>query len=503
MPKIVCNVSIYTHEECSTGFETLKLILLIPMSWKNRSVYAIAGVAVTLAFVIGVLVGGSFITASEQPAAIRPAVKMELLEFSDAFAEIAEKLNPSVVNITCTETIEETPKSDEQKSDDEPEDLDSPLGFGSGVIIDAQGYILTSNHVVESAAKIEVKLSDNRKFFAKLVGQDRETDLALIKVEPESPLTAAPLGDSDRLRPGQWVMAIGNPFVYDHTVTVGVISALNRNLGTNIFDNFIQTDAAINFGNSGGPLLNIRGEVIGINTLISSQGTGIGFAIPINIAKDILPQLKSTGRVSRGFLGLTPQEITPELQSSLQLQTSEGVVISSIRSGTPAQLAQLKRYDVIVELNGIKIESEDHFRKLVAETKPGTNVHLKILRDSQTIEVDIVAVERPEQLATPRIEPRDTPDKTGLRVADLSKDYRQEFSIPEDIRGIVVLQVKAGFPGEDAGLQRGDVILEVNKEPVVNTSTFEEFVKSANPGEVLLLYVYRAESYLFLTVTIS
>ena len=187
-----------------------------------------------------------------------------------------------------------------------------------------------------------------------MVGHDHETDLALIKVEAQKPLPAAPLGDSVILRPGQWVMAIGNPFVYDHTVTVGVISALHRKLGTTVFDNFIQTDAAINFGNSGGPLLNIKGEVIGINTLISSQGTGIGFAIPINMAKEILPQLKDRGKVTRGYLGLVPQQITPDLQSSLDLPSSEGVIISSVQKGTPADDAGLKRYDIILELMGKK-----------------------------------------------------------------------------------------------------------------------------------------------------
>ena len=221
-----------------------------------------------------------------------------------------------------------------------------------------------------------------------MVGQDRETDLALIKVESEKPLLAAPLGDSNQLKPGQWVMAIGNPLVYDHTVTVGVISALNRNLGTNIFDNFIQTDAAINFGNSGGPLLNIKGEVIGINTLISSQGTGIGFAIPINMAKEILPQLKDRGKVTRGFLGLVPQQITPDLQSSLDLPSSEGVIISSVQKGTPADDAGLKRYDIILELNGQKVESEDQFRRVIADLPPGQSIKLKVMREDKVLELN-------------------------------------------------------------------------------------------------------------------
>jgi serine protease Do len=464
----------------------------------KRSPVLLAGVFLAaVSFLIGVLVGGSFSTASEQPVSVTPAIQRELLEFSDAFAEIAEKLNPSVVNITCTETNEA------QNAPENRDDQDiQPYGFGSGVIIDPSGYILTSNHVVESANKIEVKLSDERKFIAKMIGADRDTDLALIKVETENPLPVAPLGDSNKLRPGQWVMAIGNPFVYDHTVTVGVISALNRNLNTNIFDSFIQTDAAINFGNSGGPLLNIRGEVIGINTLISSQGTGIGFAIPINMAKEILPQLKEKGKVTRGFLGVDPQQITPELQSSLGLGSSQGVIVSSVRKGTPAEKAGLKRYDIILELNGNKIESVEKFRRIIADTAPGTALKIKVLRDEQILALEASAAERNERAFTELPLPRVLPDKLGLKVADLSTELREQFNIPESVSGIVVLQTKSGLQAEESGLERGDVIVEVNKKPAGTAMQFELDVKSAPSGHVFLLYIYRDDSYQVLTLAI-
>ncbi|HSE42111.1 MAG TPA: Do family serine endopeptidase, partial [Acidobacteriota bacterium] len=377
-----------------------------------------------------------------------------------------------------------------------------PYGFGSGVIIDSEGYILTSNHVVEAANKIEVKLSDERKFIAKMIGSDRDTDLALIKVESEHPLPAASLGDSNKLKPGQWVMAIGNPFVYDHTVTVGVISALNRNLNTNIFDSFIQTDAAINFGNSGGPLLNIRGEVIGINTLISSQGTGIGFAIPINMAKEILPQLKEKGRVTRGFLGVDPQQITPELQSSLGLGSSQGVIVSSVRKDTPAEKAGLKRYDVILELNGNKIESVEKFRRIIADTAPGNTLRLKVLRDKTILDLETSVAERNERTSSDVPLPRVLPDKIGLKVADLTADLREEFDVPESVSGIVVLQVRSGLQAEEAGLQRGDVIVEVNKKPAESAYQFELDIKSAPQGHVFLLYVYRDDTYQVLTLSV-
>jgi serine protease Do len=468
------------------------------MSLKQHSIYLAAGLFALLAFLLGIFIGGSFSTASEQPVSVTPAVHRDLLEFSDAFAEIAEKLNPSVVNITCTEMHEVENFQETLRDDDD----DNQFGFGSGVIIDTSGFILTSNHVIESASKIEVKLSDNRKFVAKMIGQDRETDLALIKVESEKPLPAAPLGDSNQLKPGQWVMAIGNPFVYDHTVTVGVISALNRNLGTNIFDNFIQTDAAINFGNSGGPLLNIKGEVIGINTLISSQGTGIGFAIPINMAKEILPQLKDRGKVSRGFLGLVPQQITPDLQSSLDLPSSEGVIISSVQKGTPADDAGLKRYDIILELNGEKVESEDHFRRVIADTPPGKSVKLKIMRENKILEMDAQISERSERSAAELTEPKVTPDKTGLRVADINSHHREEFDIPDSVTGLVVLHVRQGLKADESGLERGDVIVEVNKKAVGKASEFEKELKDAKSGQVFLLYVYRDETYQFITLTI-
>ncbi len=465
----------------------------------KRSPILLAGVFLAaLSFLIGVLVGGSFSTASEQPVSVTPAVQRELLEFSDAFAEIAEKVNPSVVNITCTETREATSAQENRNEDQEVQ----PYGFGSGVIIDASGYILTSNHVVEAANKIEVKLSDERKFLAKMIGSDRDTDLALIKVESELPLPVASLGDSNKLKPGQWVMAIGNPFVYDHTVTVGVISALNRNLNTNIFDSFIQTDAAINFGNSGGPLLNIRGEVIGINTLISSQGTGIGFAIPINMAKEILPQLKEKGKVTRGFLGVDPQQITPDLQSSLGLGSSQGIIVSSVRKGTPAEKAGLKRYDIILELNGNKIESVEKFRRIIAETPPGNPLKLKVMRDKTVLDLETNVGERNERSFQELPLPRVMPDKVGLKVGDLSSDLREEFNIPDSVAGIVVLQVKSGLQADESGLQRGDVIVEVNKQPAGTALQFELDVKSAPSGQVFLLYVYRDDVYQVLTLSV-
>ena len=420
------------------------------------------------------------------------------MDLSDAFAEIAEKVNPSVVHISCTG--DETPPPREEAEQDEEED--NQFGFGSGVIINAEGYILTSAHVVDAASKIDVKLSDNRQFSARLIGQDRETDLALIKVDTDQALPSAPMGDSDRLRPGQLVMAIGNPFVYDHTVTVGVISALNRKLGTTIFDNFIQTDAAINFGNSGGPLLNVKGEVIGINTLISSQGTGIGFSIPINMAKEILPQLMEKGKVRRGFLGLVPQEISADLQKALGLTQKEGVIISSVQRDTPADRAGLKRYDVIVEYNGKTVQSEDQFRRYVAETPPGDKVRLKVIREQETLEISTELMEREvaEIKAPAQGDAKPQTDRVGWRLEDMHTAH--PVLPPDHNAGIVVQHIQSGRAADLAGLKTGDIILECNKMPVVNAVTLDQAVGSARSGDLFLFYVYRFGSFVFVTVQV-
>jgi len=455
---------------------------------KSR-LWVVAGLVGIVCFALGIFAGSSRITANDAPLQTRK----ELIDISDAFAEIAEQVNPSVVHISCIGT--EAPHDSDHESEE-----DRQYGFGSGVIINPEGYILTSNHVIDEATKIEVKLSDNRQFSAQLVGQDRETDLALIKVTSESPLPTAPMGDSDRLRPGQWVMAIGNPFVYDHTVTVGVISALNRKLGTTIFDNFIQTDAAINFGNSGGPLLNVKGEVIGINTLISSQGTGIGFSIPINMAKDILPALMKRGKVSRGFLGLVPQDITPDLQKALGLSQKEGVLIASIQRDAPADKAGLKRYDVIVEFDGKKVESEDQFRRYVAETVPGKKVRLKVVRDQKILEIDSELMERKFADERNPERPPETPKSKmhGLKLQDV-KDAHPALS-PDQDGGAVVQHIQTGSAAELSGLRPGDIILEANKKRVANAASLETLLAEAKPGDVFLLYVFRAGNYLFVTL---
>ena len=424
----------------------------------------------------------------------------DLAQFSEAFAKIAEKVNPAVVNITCAELEEQ-----EQDSTDLKEDPESQYGFGSGVIIDPQGYILTSNHVIESADRIEVRLSDDRNFVAKLIGRDAETDLALIKVDSEQPLPVAVLGNSDGLKPGQWVMAIGNPFVYDHTVTVGVISALNRKLGASIADSFIQTDAAINFGNSGGPLLNTNGEVIGINTLVSSQGSGIGFSVPINTAREVLQQLKEKGKVARGFIGLVPQGVTSDLQKSLDLTNDKGVIVASVHKGSPADSFGIKRYDVIVEIDGKAIESEVEFRKVIAEASPGRKVALKIIRDRKPLALEIVLGERDASLM-PALNPESQPKNSkgpGLQVVDLVPELRKRLDLETERSGAVVSKIVPGSFADQASLKKGDVILEVGMKPIRDAESLRKEILASRPGDVLLLYVYREGNFLILTLAIQ
>lgn len=479
------------------------------MGWKARvGFWAAAGVIGCFCLVAGIFIGSAKSTATETSG----NRQQELVELSDSFAEIAAKVNPSVVNITSTEPSAaagdaEEGSDNEDEQDQKPDQNIDPFhrreyGFGSGVIIESEGYILTSQHVIESAIKIEVKLSNDEKFVAKVVGQDKETDLALLKVESPHPLPTAPLGDSERLRPGEWVMAIGNPFVYDHTVTTGVISALNRKLGATIFDNFIQTDAAINFGNSGGPLINIKGEVIGINTMISAEGTGIGFATPINTAKQILPQLKEKGKVSRGFLGLVPQEISEGLRESLDLSSTHGVIISSVQRDTPADKAGLKRYDVIVEVNGQAVSTEDQFRRIIAEAPPGSKMALKVLRDKKTFTVECQLAERPDaSLAAP---PADHDQNgIGMKLVDLTPELRKHMGLSGDIAGVAVVNVEPGKAADEAGLAPGDVIAEVNRTPVKTAAELEKQIKSAKPGDTFLLYVFQDGRYTFLTLTIE
>ncbi|PYM45345.1 MAG: peptidase, partial [Candidatus Rokuibacteriota bacterium] len=333
-----------------------------------------------------------------------PRALLHALE--EAFTTVADRVTPAVVNVSTVprkQSAEETPERFREFFGEEfyerffrRRPREDTRASGSGVTVDPRGYILTNNHVIENAQDITVRLSDGRKFTAKLVGRDPKTDLAVLKVEAPSPLPAAELGDSDHLRVGQWAIAIGNPFGLDRTVTVGIISATARNrVGVATYENFIQTDASINPGNSGGPLLNLDGRVIGINTAIVAAGQGIGFSIPINQAKEVMRQLIASGRVVRGWLGIAIQDVTDELAGTFGVK--EGVLVAEVMKGGPAEAAGMRQGDVIVELGGAPIKEVPELQRRVAAVAPGQSVRLKVIRERKPVALSVTVAEMPAE----------------------------------------------------------------------------------------------------------
>lgn len=437
-----------------------------------------------------------------------------LRRMGNAFAQIAEKNSPAVVSI----------KADKIVTRDRPSMHDWPFGEqfdpfeddlfdfffrrqrprqhprqrspqqqyrqqvqGSGFIVSADGYILTNNHVVGEADGVTIKLLDGREFTAKNIKTDPESDVAVVKID-ESDLPFLELADSDALEVGEWVLAIGNPFGLSHTVTAGIVSAKGRSgIGLTAYEDFIQTDAAINFGNSGGPLVNLDGKVVGINTAIVGPGgnIGIGFAIPINMAKAIYDQLIGTGTVVRGFLGIAMTELTPELAEAFDLKDTKGVAISEVLEDSAAEKAGLKHNDIVVEFEGQPVESTNELRNRVAMLKPGAKVELVVLRDGKRKKFTAELGERPTKpllAAQP-----ETLEQLGFSVQNLTDDLAERLGY-EGQSGVVVTRVEPGSLADLAGISSGTLIIEVNREPVENTDQFNEAMeKTAEQGTVLLL----------------
>jgi serine protease Do len=430
-----------------------------------------------------------------------------------SFAEIVDRINPAVVNIDATARGSESRRRRNRGGVVEPPDTpsDPPLDFGprsereaprrgagSGFIIDADGSILTNNHVIDRAERIVVKLSDGRTLRARVVGADPDTDVALIKVDGQSGLPVAPLGDSSTLRMGEWVCAIGNPLGYEHSVTVGVVSFLGRKLFDKSLDNYIQTDAAINFGNSGGPLINARGEVIGINAAISSRASSIGFAVPIDGARGILPQLRAKGRVARGYLGVGLRDVDVDLERSLKLVVNHGAVVQDVTSGAPADRAGVRPYDVVVSIDDRAIGNDDELIREIAARTPGSAVRLKLVRDGRDQTVTAKLGERPPRElgdAAPTAAPTDRPKSEqdaplGLTVRDLDKTIADRLELPKATRGVLITRVEPMSSSYDGGIERSTVLLEINRQAVPTLADFRRVVRAARPGEVLALYVY-------------
>lgn len=433
------------------------------------------------------------------------------------FVELAKEMKPIAVNISTSKTIKRktfrpfpSPFGDEDPfrdffGDDFFERFFGQMpkeykqrSLGSGFIIDEDGYILTNNHVVEGADEIKVRLSDKHEFDAKIVGRDPKTDIALIKIKSSHGLPIARLGDSDKLEVGEWVMAIGNPFGLEQTVTVGIVSAKGRVIGSGPYDDFIQTDASINPGNSGGPLINVRGEVIGINTAIIAGGQGIGFAIPINMAKNIIGQLKEKGKVTRGWLGVTVQTVTPELAKSFGLKEGKGALVADVTKGSPADVAGIEQGDVIIEFNGKEIEEMNALPRLVAETPVGKKVKVVVIRNGARKELTVKVGELTEEREEMQLAERET-DKLGLVVSNITSEIAERLNVKVG-SGVVVTEVEEGSPADEAGIRRGDIIKEVNKTPVKNVKEYNLAIKKALKDENILLLIKRGRNSLYVII---
>ena len=383
--------------------------------------------------------------------------------------------------------------------------------LGSGLVIHPDGYIVTNHHVVEKASKILVSFRDEKKTYpATLVGSDAKTDLALIKVEHAGKLTAAPLGDSDSIKTGDWVIAIGNPFRLGHTATVGIVSAKSRRIPTGgPYDSFIQTDASINPGNSGGPLFNTNGHVVGVNTAIYSPGRfgsggfniGIGFAIPINLVKSVISQLKTTGKVTRGWLGVLIQPVSPDVAEAMKLQEAKGALVADVLPNSPAAKAGLKRGDVIVTFDGKPVQENDELPLMVAETPIGKQVSLELIRGGKSKTVGVTIDELKEE-AEAEAGNESEQRQLGLTVQEVTPDIARGLGL-EDTAGVVVNNIEPDSPAANAGLRRGDIILEVSGTPTNSPSEFREATKDLQANKPLLLLVRRGNNTIFFTLKIE
>jgi serine protease Do len=432
-----------------------------------------------------------------------------------AFVEVAKKVQPSVVNITTEKTITMRPwdRFGEDFFRGSPfEDFFRGFGSprergreykqkqrsgGSGVIVDKEGYILTNNHVVEGAEKVKVRLNDGREFTATLKGQDSRTDLAVLYIKAKD-LPVAALGDSDKLEVGEWAIAIGSPFGLEHTVTVGVISAKGRSgLGTGTYEDFIQTDASINPGNSGGPLLNIDGEVIGINAMIIQPGTGIGFAIPINMAKQILNDLIKYGKFVRPWLGISAQDLTPEMMEYFKVKEKEGVLVGQVYPGTGAEKAGLASGDIIKSVDDKPVKTVNELVKEIQKKKVGQKLKLNIIRDGKPMTIDVTSTAMPEKAELTK-EREEEEEKMGAKVQELTPQLAARYRISGIKQGVIVVSVEDGSFADEIGLQEGDVILEINRKKIENLKDYEKAMKEINLEKGVLFQLHRKGSSFYL-----
>jgi serine protease Do len=467
------------------------------VSWVRRSAFGLSAAGLV---VLGPAPVGPLALASAAEPLMIPA----------SFSQLAELVGPAVVNIRTVKTLKgggpvvrnfqrepfdrEQPFNDffERFFGEEMQREFKQPSLGSGFIIDKEGYVVTNNHVIEDADQIKVKLGDEKEFDAQVIGRDASTDLALLKIKSAHDLPLVKLGDSAQLKVGQWVVAIGSPFGLERTVTAGIVSAKGRVIGSGPYDDFIQTDASINPGNSGGPLINLKGEVIGINTAIVASGQGIGFAIPINLAKGIIAQLKAGGEVTRGWLGVAIQDVSPEMADYYGVDAKKGVFVADVFKGDPADAAGIKPKDIIVEVNGQKVETTRQLTSLVADIPVGQTAKVKVLRDGQPRTLSVKIGKRDDKRTASRGEAPEKrgEDPLGLRVSALTPELAQRFAIGETA-GLIVTDVQSGTPAEEAGVRVGDIVKEINRLTIESVGDYSAALKKFEKEKTLQLFIWR------------
>jgi serine protease Do len=485
------------------------------MKNSNRKTFFMFLMAFLVAFFIVSLVGvlrSSFTTsgAPEIPAAQAvPAASDSAIKTPLSFSDLAERVKPTVVNISTSKTFKgrgglgapfgSSPFGDEffdRFFGDQPHREFKQRSLGSGFIISNDGYIFTNNHVVEQADKILVKISSGKEYEAKVIGTDANTDIALIKIKPDNSLPVAEIGDSEKLRVGEWVIAIGNPFGLEATVTAGIVSAKGRVIGAGPYDNFIQTDASINPGNSGGPLFNMEGKVIGINTAIVAQGQGIGFAIPISMAKSILADLKTKGKVTRGWLGISVQDISEDIAKNLNHKNKSGALVSDVFKGDPADKAGIKVGDIIIEINGKIIKDTHDLLLTIATLQVGQKMNVKAIRDGREMTFQVTVAERKENVAMAA--ERSGKGYFGITAQEITAEIARQLGISRE--GVMVTEVQGGSTADEVGIQTQDIIVQVNRVKISSMKDFNREITKAAEKKSVTLLIKRGRSSFFVAL---
>ena len=497
------------------------------MDGRNRTTRVDRGFVRGFALGLGmllVILGGSLAFQAgskheERTTAPAAVATTSAASLSHEFEQVAKEVEPAVVNINTEQIIHNTagqvpPGLNQffggmnpfgQFFGNEPREF-KQRSLGSGFIVNSDGYILTNNHVIENASQIRVKLNDGREMEAKVVGADPQTDLAVLKI-PATDLPTLQMANSGKVQVGEWVLAFGSPFGLSQTMTAGIISAKGRTIGAGPYDNFLQTDAAINPGNSGGPLVDLAGKVVGINTMIASQSggfQGVGFAIPSSMAEQVYTQIVKYGKVTRGWLGVRIQAMTPELAKSFNVKPDEGVLVAAVDPDSPAHNAGLKSGDVMLTFEGKEIHNPRDLSLAVADTKVGTMANMGVLRNGQKLSLEVKVGERTPEVAerNPAEAQPEAQGKLGLSVENLTPQVAQELKLNSD-KGALVTQVRPGSPADDGGVRTGDVVREINHKPVDNASELAAAAQELKSGSTVLLKVERDGQPLFIAFELA